>query len=61
VDTQTLNRRAIEYLAVANSGGDLRTVRKILNGKRAKGDVDTRIRRALLAMGVTPLITTEAK
>ena len=61
MNVSALDKRTIEYLSAANAEADIRTVRKILNGKRAKGPVDGRVRRALLAMGVTPpKPTTEA-
>jgi len=50
----TLDSRRLEYLAAANSDGDIRTVRKVLSGRRVKGPIDNRIRQALLAMGITP-------
>ena len=61
MSASAIDRRTAEYLCAANTGADIRTVRKIMRGKRAKGDVDTRVRRYLMSIGVTPLPAEEVR
>lgn len=52
--------RSLLYEVGAESHGDWRTVSRVLQGRRVRGDVDARIRAALARRGIAPPAPQEA-
>jgi len=53
LSAQTITAHELRQIAV-ESESDPRTVREVLGGRRVRGPVDGRIRRALLRAGIVP-------
>jgi hypothetical protein len=54
MQTMQLERHQIIHLAAARTEADTRTIAKVIDGKRVKGRVALRIRRALVELGINP-------